>query len=595
MSLINPNNSKDLQRLSTSVSDSRRRLKPFQDNHRDSMQQAAGHRYGSKSCSMDYTNNLLELAFDIYMQSLMSGEPQAFVSVKRARLKSDAMKMQLAINQLANEICLGETLEEAVRSALFTMGIVKIGISPGNNATSESYRDNPGQPFVHAISLDDLIIDMSAPHVRGVWFIGNLFQVPKQWAQENPLYNKKVRENLSSDEEPRYTEFGSDRSDTIGDEGNYSDESRPQDMTTLAEIWLPREKKVITVPYESASEGGFDKVLNVVDWQGPENGPFRILGFGRVPGKVIPTAPAMFLHDLNRLYNLIWNKLGRQAERQKTILGFQSQSEEDATRVRDSSDGEVVRLNQPGSAAEMRFGGPDNMNMAMGLTSKNEFSWRAGSLDVMGGLSQQGDTLGQERLMSSASSKRLEAMQKRVMKFTADVMRDLAWWLHTDPLIDLPLTRPTVAQGIDIEVRYRPEDMEADFLDFNFEIKPYSTTYTAPGEQLQKIIQYVQGVIGPMMPFMEAQGQTLDMTELNAIAAQYGGLPELDRIIKSAMPRPEEEIVGTPPSKAPFTERTYNRVNRSTASRQGQDQVLANTLASGADVGPGAMNKMAGM
>lgn len=53
--------------------------------------------------------------------------------------------------------------------------------------------------------------------------------------------------------------------------------------------------------------------IRIVDWEGPESGPFCILGFSEVPDQTMPLAPAATWYDLHNMINVLYRKMRRQA------------------------------------------------------------------------------------------------------------------------------------------------------------------------------------------------------------------------------------------------------------------------------------------
>ena len=70
--------------------------------------------------------------------------------------------------------------------------------------------------------------------------------------------------------------------------------------------------------------------------------------------------------------------------------------------TRTANDGEVILVNDANSLKEMRFGGPDQANLAFAIHAKATHSEIAGNLQTLGGLSPQADTLGQEQLLNQS-------------------------------------------------------------------------------------------------------------------------------------------------------------------------------------------------
>ena len=185
-------------------------------------------------------------------------------------------------------------------------------------------------------------------------------------------------------------------------------------------------------------------------------------------------------------------------------------------------------------------------------------------------------------------------MQHRTVEFAQGVMHDLAYYLWTDPLIELPLVKRVAGTSIEIPVTFSAEDREGDFLDYNIQIEPFSMQDQSPGQRLQTITQVFSQFIAPFAPMMQAQGIQINFQGLLRTVAKYTNMTELDDLLTFYGPRPggDEQPVGDPPStKNPFSHRVYERVNRPGATRSGKDQALAQTLL-GAGVQPAERDAM---
>jgi hypothetical protein len=92
------------------------------------------------------------------------------------------------------------------------------------------------------------------------------------------------------------------------------------EFVDLVEVYLPKEQLIVTLPFGPGF--GDDDVLRVVEYEGPERGPFHMLGFAYVPDNVLPVPPASIWYYLQVMGNRIARKIGRQAERMKTVLAY---------------------------------------------------------------------------------------------------------------------------------------------------------------------------------------------------------------------------------------------------------------------------------
>jgi len=567
----------DLVKLRTAIARNRRKLEPFRQNRLMAVKEYVGRYYSDNGSRYRVPVNMINLALNIIARQLAASSPQVLVHTPVQNLKSTAMAFELAINHLLREIHFDKTLRSAVLNALFGMGIVKVGLTGGKRVKLGGEWHEIGQPFAENVSLDDWVMDMSASRWEQVQFMGNRYRVALVDLQESGLFNKDMINKLEANYRSVYNEgTGDERTQSLQDDEYNYDEIEPQ--VDLWDIWIPRERRMITIPVDLELE----RPLREVEWEGPEIGPYHILSMGEVPDNVMPLAPVAQMMDLHLLINALYEKLGRQAERQKTILGITAGGDGDAVRIRDAKDGDIIRMDSPDRAKEYSFGGVDNVTLAFAIQCKDLFSYLAGNLDALGGLSPMAETLGQDQLIAANASKQIMYMQDVTVHFSKQVIRSLAWYLFTDPLIDLPLIKRVPDTDIEIPVRFSAEEIEGDFLDYNFEIEAYSLQDRTPQQRLQTIYQLFTQFIIPIYPYLSEQGIGINFEALLKKIGQYSIMPELNEFLVYQQPMmPEREAVGSPPRKSPITSRTYTRVNRSAGTVMGNDYALSQLLMGG--------------
>ena len=546
-------NQTHLTKLRRAVDYSRRQLQPFRQQRYEVIRQYVGFHYSDDGASDRVPVNLLELAINIYTQQMAARIPQVLVSTSFRQLKPSAANFELALNHLLKEIKFGETTRMAVVDALFSLGIIKTGLERRSSVEIDGYLHDVGQPFADMISLDNWVHDTTATRLDQCQFMGDRYRLPLELVKESKAF--KNTDSLQATVKTAYNEDGDSKAESLS-HGAQVDPDEYKEHVELWDIWLPLENLLITIPAE-----GEGKPLRVIDWDGPETGPYHLLSFSPVPGNIMPLAPSGLWMDLHDLANRLFRKLGRQAERQKTVLGIQSGAEDDGNRIIKANDGETLRMDNPDRAREYRFGGIDQPSLAFLLQVKDLFVYLGGNLDSLGGLSPMADTLGQDQLLAQNASKRVADMQDRVIAFTKEVIGALGFYLWTDPLINLPLTKRVPGmEELSIPVTFDAESREGDFLDYNIEIEPYSMQHQSPQMKLQTLVQVFQQFIAPFAPMMAEQG--IGITQPSG--------------------RFEKTMVGQPPQKMGGTTRHISeRVNRPGATRSGKDAALMQTLLGG--------------
>ena len=524
--------------------------------------------------------NLIELAITIYVRLLAARSPKCLVKTDVPSLRPFAADMEVAINQIPGEIGLSSTLRRAVVEALFSIGIVKVGIG----ATNENARIGD-EPFVSIVQLDDYFCDMSARSWDEVQYEGNDYWMDTE--QIRDLYGVSLdADDYFGDSAEGQTQA---RAITVHEHGTPFHE-----RVLLRDVYLVREGRLVTYAVSSR------RVLRDKPWDGPEGSPYLKLWFEDVPGNLMPMPPVAVWKDLHDLENTLFRKLAKQAVAKKTVSAFPGGNDEDIARMKRAKDGEGFRFNGA-KPEQITLGGVDSGNLALALQVRDIHSALAGNLDSLGGLSPQASTATQEKLISDASSVRIRAMSDATVDFAKAIFRRLAWYMWTDPVRERTIVKSAAGGvgGLSITKKWTPETRDGDFIDYNFDIDVFSMQDDSPATRMEKFLGVYERVILPAMPQLEAQGAFIDFRAILAYVARNTNLSELsDFVVFQDVPQAERQPAGGSPTpeyvstKAPVTHRTYERVNRPGATRQGRDAVLMQ-LAMGGNPQPAEMASLA--
>ncbi|KKM19998.1 hypothetical protein LCGC14_1649980 [marine sediment metagenome] len=551
----------DLKKLHSSIEANFKLLEPFRKNRLEVIKEYVGSHFSDHGSEKQLPFNMIRLFVDIFTRRLVANNPSSLVTTKPLRLRPSAATLQLGLNHLIEEIDLQRDLETAVKDALFSVGMVKVGLNHSASVEIGGVLHDVGQPFMNAVELDNFVCDMSVSRWEDMTFIGDRYRVDLEFAQTKMFVGSEDAKKLTATGKAvQDNERHSTKELLEKRTGFDAEEYRPK--VELWDLWLPLENKVITIAAGQLT----DVVLNEIDWDGPELGPYHQLGMAEVPGSVMPLPPIASHRDLHELVNFTARKIQRQIHRQKEILGVASGGEGDIDRIMNSDDGDVIKLDHPDLVKDFKLGGVDSLNLATMVNFMELFKQMSGNLDSIGGLGPQSDTLGQDKMIADSSSVQVADMAARVTKFTARIVRDLAFYLFEDPLINLPLVkRVPGVEGVEIPVTLTAADREGDFLDYNFDIDPVSMSHKTPGGQLNKLMTVIQQVYAPLRPVFQSQGITLDTSQLIRSLAQYADLPELDGLFISDDGEAllDDQPVGSHERTLdPNTTRTNIRINR---------------------------------
>lgn len=580
--MFNPNDSRQLNRFAVAAERSRWLMQPAREHRMSFLQSYCGAHYSASASPVPDPINLLKQASDIYLRALAPRAPRALVTTRDPQLKPIAADMQAWMDRASDQMDLVGSLRLWVMNALHSTSVMKVAEASAETLDIFGETMTVGQPFAEPVDLDDLLLDMTAKRWGQLLYVGNRWRTSLEEAKENNRFDKKSREKLTAMNRFAYNERGDLRSTTLSQStmGHYEEF---EDSVELWDVWFPKERIVIVVPYQDSIVGSFssDKPLAIIEWgKGPREGPFHELNFGPVPNNVMSAAPLQALIDLHRLINEGQRKLGRQLHRQKVITTFAGTATDDADRINRTDDGMAVRVDNPERIKEQRMGGVDAPSMAAILQWKTVFDEMAGNLQSIGGLGPQSPTLGQDKLISEQASAQVQEMQDRTVAGTRKVFEALGqlWW--ENPVLTYSASREVA--GMQIPVDITPQMRQIPWDKLSFSIDPYSMQNQSPQSKAGQLMQIVQTLLMPAMGQMQQQGITLKMPALLEILGRYGDLPELADILEQGPPPDQQGAAQAAQSAvqhAPaVTSRTNTRVNAPTQTPKNASSVMAQTL-----------------
>ena len=521
-------------RIQKCVNNWRVYTEPMRKLRKKMLQQYAAGWYENK-IGESQPMNLIDRAVSIIAPYLISQNPRVNIDPKRGlkASRSFARTMELALEHLFHEILFAQnTMRPAVVNSLFSMGIVKTGIGQSYKIEVEGYTKDIGQPYADSIDFDDYIGDFRARNRQEMYIEGNSYCLPFEYVMDCELY--KNYDGLSTSKERNR---GDDTSpENVAKKHMIPFESRDdyRDMVWLNDVWIPEEGIVITLP----EEGQGRKVMREVEYDGPEFGPYDTLAFKYFPNSIVPIPPVYGMLNLNSIINRLVVKMKDQAEREKKVMLYELGSADDAEVIRNANDGFTAGVKNTDAFKEVEFGGVSPANFPFVQFLEAQYSIQGGNLYTIGGRESQADTLGQEQMLQANASKQLQDMVLQVHNFTRSIVRKLAWYLWSDPYIQIPVVKEL--GEFKLKVSYTPDVREGDFFDYGFDIEPYSMAMMSPEVRFQKLMQLISGVVLPTAQIAASQGSMLNVNELVTECARFLDIRNLDRWWMNGIPNETE-------------------------------------------------------
>jgi hypothetical protein len=521
-----------LKRLRDAIKVSYDDLRVHREQYVEREQLYAGHRYGTNDENVDTPFNCYNLALRVYQRRLISGDPKVNVRHHSPDARAEAYELELACEQLFREINLKDTMKEVILQALLCVGVVKVAGSPADRKEGLGFLHDAEQPFCDPVLLENFVYDTNAKRWEQIDFCGDRYRMPLDALQNDPRFNRAAVAQLGRGQTRQDEELRQDDQESVQrlgvEKSPFQDDLR--DYVTLWDIWLPREKLLVTLP-----DGSGDPIL-IQRWEGPENGPYHLLCFDPIPGNVMPVAPGSHLESLARLLNRAIRKLGDQLDRQKTIgtITPTAANAGDDKTIQDTPDGGLAQVMDPKNIGEIRIGGVDQQSYAMTLGLRDLWSWLSGNIDTLGGLSTQAGTLGQEELLAGGGNSLISELNSKVLDFLKGVCTDLAWYVYSDPNGTRKLVKRLQGTNVELPVEWGPERRTLDFFLFEFDVDPFSVHVRTPSERLQMIVQMMPIVLqaAQLQTVLRQSGQDMDMEGFWRLLTRYSGLEELSEFLR---------------------------------------------------------------
>lgn len=527
-----------------------------------------GSHYAEHGAQVKIPVNNLKMAVDIYVRSLAPHAPRALATTIRDDVRATAVNFELAINEVPDEIGLDATLRKWVTEALFSFGILKCGLHSIGEAMGHEY----GKTFVDVITLDDYFIDMAAKSMDQIQYEGNSYWMKIEDLQEKNWTHKENFQKVKADEYTIINEQGGERAESVT--VNETAETYA-DQKWLRDVYLHDEGLLITYSVKDK------KLYNVVEWDGPKNGPYYKLGFADVPGGLLPLAPVSVWRDLHELGNALFRKLGNQADSEKSVLGFSGGDEDEVSAFKNSSDGGGI-MYTGAEPKTLTAGGVNQKTLAFYLQTRDLFSYFAGNLDSLGGLAIQSETATQDKLLSAAASAQLKDMSVRTVDSLTELFHALAYYEWNDPIKSRTLQKQIPNTEIVIPVQWNGESRRGNFSDYTINIDIYSLQDDSPSTKLQKVSLIMREYVAPYLQLIQQAGGTIDIQRLLQIVARYSDTPEINEIVIFM----DQPMPPSPPGQSPMSAGSAGpaeRVGKPGMTREGASNAIQQALLSRAE------------
>ena len=568
-------------RLYKAIRSSRDALDPFRRVRQTLIKDYVGSWYNESGAENKTLVNLINQTARIYTVALAANNPSVLVSTPRMDMLPFARRFEVNLAKLISDMALDETFRMIVLDAFFCLGCGVVMMRDTDtrfHGLLESEEDvwlDPGEPWFNRVSLDDLILDMTAKELSKMRYCGHRYRADFEKVMDEPGYDKKVKDKLRPTNREHHDSVGATRDMASSWGSAQDDDLKP--MIWLQDIWIAENNTIATLPCDQQDM----EPLIERPWTGSQAGPYKFLSLGETPDNIIPTSPAMNLKGMHDLQNRLHRRMEADSDANRVVNVYPPGMEDDAERLRTAERNGWYRAKSPESIKQFQSGGVDQRDMALATFIQTEYDRFAGNLQAMGGLGQQATTLGQEELIHGNVSKNVADMRMAVVSFASKCILDLGRLMWEDQTLELKTSMEVGNTGINVNSDWTPDYRQGEFDDYEFRIEPYSMIFKTPEQKLQELFQVIREIV-PLSPMFQASGASIDVQAIVEEIARLKNRPEFKRFITFAAPA---EMLGGDENtvrQSPVTSRETVRKNVSSGGTEAaRSNALIQTLMGG--------------
>lgn len=442
--------------------------------------------------------NLIYAAIRSLIPNLIMQNPINKATTQIIPHRPYAELLSLGLNFTQEQLKLHKILRGWIVDAILGgLGIVETGLAQGDNLVSfGDINIDPGQLYSQLVSLSDFTFDPVCTRLEEATFIGRRIRVPRQILLDDDETDSelvlKIPSAVSSTKDK-------DKLSSLSKSLMQQQEMHQlQDYVNVVKLWIPKANASILIP--DPYQLTLDKYIKITDYYGPKTGPYTFLSLSQpVTDNPISVAPASIWYDLHNMANSIFTKAMEQAEAQKNIVFYDPAHSEEMEEAMEAANNGVVASSDPSAFNSVSFGGASPENEFMVKQLQSWFNYMAGNPDQMSGTQSPGGRQGKQsatlsQILQSNASIVTEDYRNIIYNQTAEISRNHAWYLHTDPLIDLLLAKRQPGKE-DAQVELTPEQRQGDFINFTFKIVPKSMSHLDPMTRAKRIMEFSTNVI----------------------------------------------------------------------------------------------------
>jgi len=531
---------KDLQR---DVQYGFQRMHNFRQARMMFMRAFLGNYYNKSSGKIgNQPMNLIFNAIRVLLPQIVMSNPRYTVESEFVMYKEYAELLQLGLNYNTKKLKLAKTYRLWLMDAILGgLGIMKTGLADSDSAiTFDDQNDiDPGMIYSDHVDFDNFVFDpTNKGQIGESQWMGDRIRVKRSYLMDSGLYDNALIESLPK------VDTTTIRAEDIGGSPTTHKAYMLKDYVEIVELWVPSERSIITVPapYGNSQSSGqmLEKYLRQEDAYGPADGPYTFLSITPpCPANPMAIAPVGIWYDLHVMANRIIKKAIDQADRQKDIIVYRRSAADDAQEALDAPDGHAIGIDDPEGIQSISFGGQKTENIEMSQHLQMWFNTMAANPQGIGGQTLDSDSATEANILQANADVSLTDTRDLVYQAAAEEGSKRAFYLHTDPMIDMVLarrkTRMTESgpQPYMEQVSLTPEVRQGEFIDFHFSVEPESMTRMDTQTRIQRSMDFVGRILPSIaqtaMMYMQ-MGQPLNLMTLTERMAKEANIEWFDEV-----------------------------------------------------------------
>ena len=269
-----------------------------------------------------------------------------------------------------------------------------------------------------------------------------------------------------------------------------------------------------------------------------------------------------------------------QAQNQKDIVFYRRSSADEAQESRDAPDGHAIASDDPDGIRIQSFGGQNSSNVQHIAQLQTWFNMMAANPQGVGGITLGADSATEANILQQNASTGLEDIKDLVYVFSQEEQEKRAWYMHHDPLIEVPvpyrrlqpeqtvegpLGPVTIQSARDetIQIILTPDLRRGDWLGFTFIVEPESMGRVTSVERLRRAERFAVQIIpaaAQAAQIMRQMGVPFDVKEYIIRMGKELDIRWLDRVLNDPLfqqqvaqmaqlgPQDPGKALGQPPS-----------------------------------------------